>query len=472
MFINDDLEYLHRVITGAKTGTVVDIGLFDRFFLLGIISMLNRINNNLEELNKQLDISPNLEALSIKFDTFLDEKYWMDNLLFSNKYAIYEASGVDYKEISFTNDINSMTNYLPPVEEGGFTQAQFESFKRAVHQLCDEQKTSYKSLQQGVLHGILDMTRLLCIIRHKVDHPADHQFIKIWNEIYEEYKDDECLKEYEDWKEELGVLTINDLIIRQKQEIFKLLCSNVFRYFRSPLGYQLRSCSIKINEDDLPVGTEIPSDIKIKAAIFDKLIEWKGKYILTMDYERLGKYLYRNYSKLTNNDFYAIVDFDMVLEAIHEDMASLKPNLSPYLKRYEEDKTKEILEDCTEILDTCQIHLAKGVQKTFLNFYLGRLLYDKEMKDEARKKLTGGSKNTYICEIIAALKNVHIFKPDCDKKDLANSLSKKIKNIKVDTISKNIERAYNANEGALLYWTQKNINDIKVKSNNPFKDIL
>ena len=94
------------------------------------------------------------------------------------------------------------------------------------------------------------------------------------------------------------------------------------------------------------------------------------------------------------------------------------------------------------------------------------------MKDEARKKLSGGSRNTYMCEIVAALKNVNVFKIDCDKHDLAIALGEKISDVKVTTLTKNIERKYNSNDGLLYHWTKRIIDELKTQPYNPFEGLF
>ena len=91
--INSEIEYLHRVITGAMTGSVVSNPIYTRLFQLSIVSLLRQIDSNLEELNKKLDVSVILEGVSIEFDKYLDENYWLDNFLFQNEADIYKAFG-------------------------------------------------------------------------------------------------------------------------------------------------------------------------------------------------------------------------------------------------------------------------------------------------------------------------------------------------------------------------------------------
>ena len=190
-----------------------------------------------------------------------------------------------------------------------------------------------------------------------------------------------------------------------------------------------------------------------------------------MNYEKLGKYIYKNYSKLDLNDLRRIVEFDKTIDKINEDIADLKPNLAKYLKSYEDTIVNNLIKDCSSILNTCQQYLAKDIRTTFFQDYLEKLLFDKDMREQARKKLLGSSKYTYICEILAALKNAHIIRVDCDKYDIAKSLAEKITNVEEATLAKYFERNYNDNDGALNRWTKKIVEELKQEP-NIFKGII
>ena len=72
--INDEIKYLHNVISGAMTGSVCSNPVFDRLFQLSVISLFHQVNDDLEKLNNDLDVSVILEGVSIDFDTYLNEK--------------------------------------------------------------------------------------------------------------------------------------------------------------------------------------------------------------------------------------------------------------------------------------------------------------------------------------------------------------------------------------------------------------
>ena len=473
-YINDEIEYLHRVISGTMGYSVSGNLISNRLFRLGVISLFHQINDDLEELKNQLESSVILEGVSIDFDTFLDEKYWKDNLLFVDEKHILKSSiGFDIENASYQYQINEIIDYLPNGVEGyNVTQNLIDTFKTSLNQLCDRKKLGSREILFGLHAGLFIMLNLLREIKQQVEHPKPHQYVKVWEEIYDESYWESVRKEYLEWKEENVDYTFEDLLLRQKYEIFRLLKSKFFRFYNSITGADVKKRSLIITEDDLPVGETVSEELPAECAKFQKFFEWKGKYVLSLNYEKLGQYIYKYYRKLDYPDIDTIVRFDMMMDLIHKDMVVMKIQLKPYLKGYEEEKVKDLLNECADILNTCQKHLAPGINENFLQAYMEKLLFSKDMRCEARKKLSGQSRNTYICEIVAVLKNFKIFKLECDKYDLAKSLSEKITKVQLDTLKKNIERAYNTNDGTLYRWTQNIIENLKKETSNPLARII
>ena len=412
MMINDEIEYLHKVITQVKTGSVLDLGTFDRLFAISIISAFNHINIHLAELYDDLDVSLRLEGLSIDFERYLNPNYWTKNFLFADKYAIYEAAGGNLADVSYKKEINYITDYLPPVVEDGegFKQAQVDSFKTAMHQFCDEEKLAYRDISHGLNFGLYMMLELLEQIRIDI------------------------------WKDDQGEMNLNVLKARQKQEIFNLLTSGFFRFLSSPTGSEVKHCQLKIYEDELPVGTEIPANLHVECAKMEKFIEWKGKHILSLNYEKLGNYIYHYYKKLEPGNLYDIVYFDQTLDLIHEEMSKLNGGFKQFLKDYESNLVNDIYNDCSAILNSCRIHLKPTLKESFLKDFLSKILYDKAIKQEVRSKLVGKPRNKYICFIVYTLYDFYVFKAD-SVKNFKEFLKKK--------------------DGALYEWTRNHIDEFK-----------
>lgn len=138
----------------------------------------------------------------------------------------------------------------------------------------------------------------------------------------------------------------------------------------------------------------------------------------------------------------------------------MKPNLSKYLKRYEDNQIIELKKDCTKIINTCKPFLKNGVRETFLEEYVVKIMYDKDIKTEVRNKLGGQSKIKYICDIIAHLSNFYVFDVKYNAEDFAKELHKELVYVEENTLVRYIKKSISSREGALYSWTKANINGL------------
>jgi hypothetical protein len=77
-----------------------------------------------------------------------------------------------------------------------------------------------------------------------------------------------------------------------------------------------------------PWGVELPDDFKMQCARFRWLNSWHG-HILKLDYEVLGKYLFQNYHKMTEEERQAFFDLDVMVELINKDIEKVMPKPEP-----------------------------------------------------------------------------------------------------------------------------------------------
>lgn len=294
----------------------------------------------------------------------------------------------------------------------------------------------------------------------------------LWNTILDNYGRDEFLRDYREWKEENAKYSFDDLKARQKQEVFKLLTSNFFRYYCQPTGAAVKNRRLLITEDDLEMGTQIPKMLASECAKFEKFLEWRGEHIMIIDYGKLEYYIRKNQNLLTSRDMTNIAAFDMCLDRIQEDMIELRPEEAKNHKNYETNNTLEILNECAAILNTCQHLLKDGIRKSIMKEFLDKMLFDEKMKDEARRKLGKKTRAKFLCEILAAISNCYIFKPEATFGEFAKCLRQKIKTIEMQSIKSYIVKAAGNRQCELQQYTTASIAELKDNPYNPFAGIL
>ena len=455
------IENVHKLLTEGESGPIHSFTLYRRLYALSVIAYIHEVNNKLEELSNRLDFELDFLALEIQYDKYLQRDYWEKGWLLNN-YNFIETNIP-------ACEINQYTDYLPNGVDGySFNSDMVKTFKDNLYQICDETRLTWGDIHYAVRTGFNKMISLLSSIKKKTQNPPPHLFTKFWTDLVVCTDGEDLLIDYSIWKEEQGDISFQRLKDKQTQIIVDALSTGFLHFRPIPTKRDVENCKLTIDEDALETGYVLPENIKEQCARFEYFISWNDpdKNILSLDYEKLGKYCYDHY-KLLGDDLNKFIDFDILLDAIHEDMAKLKPNLEKYLKNYEEKTIKDLHKECAEILNCCQKHLKEGVRSTFFEEFLGKMLYDKDIKQEAREKLSSTKfRNKYLCQIIAALDCFYIFRVDVIKSDLANTLGKKLVKPNRESICDYIEDFQRERNGALYNWTYNIIDDLKT---TPFK---
>lgn len=465
MLINSLIKGLHSLISHIHESDLWLANSSERMLGMSILCQIHDIIHRLEELNVELDANINSEAVNIDFRTFLADDYWPSIILFNEN--------VDIKVNVNKTFVNTITDYFPiDNDKFQFRSTLIPPLKLALHQLMDDEKLTYNDLAFALNSALTKMKGVLMEIKEKLDNPKDYQFRKIWDDLLDYYDDDLSSDDYKRWKSKHSKYDFKDLRIKQIQEILKLSESNFFRYNETPTLGDVRNCILIKNEDLLPAGTVLTDEIKESCAKFECFIEWKDKSILCVNYEMLGEYIFHHGSKFKDEEFLPVIDFDRTMDMIHDDMAALKPNLNKYLKKYEENRINALIKDGTIILNSCQKYLKEDIRNTFLREFLSKMLYDSDIKYEARELLEGRSRNKYLCQIIAALDCFFVFKVGTTKEDFAKALSEKFEKPKYGSVIDYFKVYQRERKGSLYQWTKKIVDDLKTNAYNPFKGIL
>lgn len=453
LYINEEIEQLHQLI--ASPPDAVATGLFSRLYAWGILSLFNRVNNELETLSEQFDTSIDLDVIGINFEKYCDIDYWIPYWS--------KPPQRNWPSENHQTAINRMTDYLPNGQEGYMvTPEVLDSFRMAMHQLCDEDRISARSLGYALNKSIDTIQQLLFELHNKVLNPKPHLYEKLWVTLCDTYYEYEPDEKYHEWYQETGAPTLDDLKAKQRQEIYRLLKSGFFRFAQRPTGGEVKRRKLVIGEDDLEVGSEIDKDFETECAKFDRYIEWEDNCILKINYERLGQYIYKNYQKFDEEELINITDFDVTMDLIHDDMAKLKPGLAKHLKRYQEHQDEALLNDCKKVFEPFKNYLKDDIRQTLIDEYLEKLLFDSELKEEAKKMLSGQSKKKYCTSIVIALSFCNIFKPQYNnsKDDLSTALNKGLEWHNKGTFKDYLNDTEN-HRANLTRWTSSIMDDIK-----------
>lgn len=420
-----------------------------RMYATGLANELYQLLTQLADINEQLDTSLDFEDAYLDISQIANMRYAFSKLLDESLYR--EGSSNDA-------DINKLIDVFPlDKEDYSFTSDNAERFKTGLRFLCSEANLSPRDIVYALNKCIREVFSLLSSISKKKKYIEDYQYEDFWYAFLN--RDDDLLPEraindYDNWKEEHDYQDFQVLKDKRDQEILKMLASGVFSYDIMPVKRDIVNCLINISEDALEEGMEVPEDIKTECARFSKYVYFKED-ILCLDYTKLGKYIYKHYRSIHDEQGDSLIYFDNMLLRIHDDMAECKPKLKKHLRFYEDDLLETVFNDALKVMQSCNSLLRKDVAQDFLATYL-REAFSGENKIEVQAKLKGQSKYTLLCNMLGMLKSTcKVFNLDTTSADLAKALTLVVQKPKEDSLKRYIDEGSSASKSNLSKWTTK-----------------
>lgn len=281
-----------------------------------------------------------------------------------------------------------------------------------------------------------------------------------------------ALERYGSWKTEHEGYNYQRLEDKRSQEILDLITSGILKDTPAPTRREVKERWVVIDADAIEVTTMLPDDLDILCTRFSPFVTWTGqkKELMMIDYERMDKYLLRNQENITDDEYFAYYYFDAILDLIQEDMSVFKPQLAKYLKNHEANMLIRAQKECIDIIKACQPLLKSVVRKGLLSDVIYELIDDCAIREEARAKLCCvKTRNKYICEIVAALDCFGIFKPEVNRRMLAQTLSQKMDSVSISSAEYYIKMLQGAKDSKLYLWVKDNIDDLKAHEYNPLQ---
>lgn len=418
-----------------------------RMYAMGFMNELYQIVTQLEDINEQLDSSLGFEDAYLDYAWNDEARYRTGRLLDERMYR---------EEPTKDTEINRLIDFFPKDKETySFTSEKADTLKTGMRYLCSEGNVSPRDIVFALDCGIKKVWGLLDSIKKKKAKIKDFQWEDFWYGFL--LRDDDLYFEraqndYDKWKEEHDWHDFQTLKDKRTQEILKVLKSGVFSHDVVPVKRDIAKSIITIEEDAIEDGEEIPDNIPTECARMSKYVTMKED-ILCLDYVKLGKYVYKHYSQLEEDEENSLIYFDIILCKIHEDMAECKPKLKKYLKNNEDEVLEEILNKALTVINSCSVLLKEGVGQDFLSDYLREAFYG-DTKAEVQAKLKGQSKHTILCEMLGMLRTTQkVFKIDTAANDLATALSEVVKKPNKESLTKYINNGSAIRKSKLSEWT-------------------
>jgi hypothetical protein len=192
----------------------------------------------------------------------------------------------------------------------------------------------YDDFIERLENSYAEVARLLGEIHRKMTRQTYGQFYK---HLKSQHDAEPVMMAYDEWMMNEGDNTFKTLKGKQTWTVASFLIreKRPLRYMRVPTESEINEVQMALVLEYKPWGMEYPEDFRMQCARFRRFNSWEN-HILKLDYEILGKYLFQNYYKMTNEDRKALFDMDIMLELINRDIAKVMP-----VEEKEEKKDKE-----------------------------------------------------------------------------------------------------------------------------------
>ena len=230
-----------------------------------------------------------LEVLDVDLELMTNVKFWMKN----------------YK---LKSDMEAMGDR--PLRERGF-EISYKGFKP------ETTWELYQAIERNIFKIVEMLTEMQQILN---DAPAG-----LYENFYLSEKaavDAKPVKaRYRKWKRDVGVATPELLKDKEMQELVYLLTQKVMRHVVDISYRESGLVDLEALKQYMVNGFEFPKEFPICYARFRRFI--KDGDTLQINYDCYGKYLYESFYKLTPAERRALIDFDIMLDLIHQDMPEI-----------------------------------------------------------------------------------------------------------------------------------------------------
>ncbi len=175
------------------------------------------------------------------------------------------------------------------------------------------------------------VARLLGEIHQKMIKMTRQMYGQFYQHLKTQYDAEPVKIAYDEWMMKEGDNTFETLKGKQTLVVAEFLRKCPLRFLRTPIQSEIDKVDIERIIYWLPYNYDreyLRSDVfRIQCAKFRRFATWEGD-ILKLDYEALGKDLFRYYYKMTDEERQAFFDLDVMLGLINRD---IKPTPAPSL---------------------------------------------------------------------------------------------------------------------------------------------
>lgn len=251
---------------------------------------VSRISELLTEYQADLKRNECKESLSIVFNQMTSVDYWMQKL------------------VKLRSDMEMLATV--PMKEHGFVVT--------IVGFCPE---TTMDLYRAIERLIIEMVEMLTEVRRSIQ-AAPHSLYANFYLSQKAACDCRPLEaSYAQWRRDIGVPNAELLKDKEVQEVVAFLKKKVFRFIKTPSTREVGLVDLDSLNEFMPKDNKFPDEFPKCYARFLRYAKVEDG-IYHINYNTYGKYLYDFYYQLSDDERQALIEFDIMLDLIHQEMAA------------------------------------------------------------------------------------------------------------------------------------------------------
>ena len=446
MLLGNKLIHLRNLLETADKQMEALSPISRRMLAIGIISEMNFVVSLLEEELTNMDIELNDEQADIDIDGFCDfisgNRQLQENL-FNEK--LYRENVADLNLIDSIADLFS-------IDKNSDKKA--DLFVTGMKYICSDINLYSRDIAFALNKGIGKIVSLLLSMKDKMKNISDYLYESYCENALEKdicLYSNEVLNDLDDWMEEHEI-NIGTLTNKRTQELYKFLNCKFFLFAANPTRGEINQSIKNLPEDALEIGMSVSDELKIECAKFSNFIVM-NEGIMILDKVKLGKYIFKNKKKLTEEHFHKIRYFYFMLTSLHTHMAEINPRLKKYIVDADENESEELFNKAYNILKSCETLLRTELPEDTIKEIL-EAAFVSDISNHLKAKLKGQSFNTVLCAMISSIHlSSKIFKIGTTVNDIADVLAQSLTDVSKETIVRYMRNTQSNQFKTIIEWT-------------------
>lgn len=240
--------------------------------------------------------------------------------------------------------------------------ANFETMKETKYwvksKLFADLPKDLSKVLRGKIDQMVDLLRALIVKIIDVEADFADRFFDKLKKLY--LKKRKRITDYEVWKADQSHLTIERITGFQAEITTRMLIMGILKYDDDPDEEEVDAVDLERLRKKLKKNRPLPENFDKECAKLRRYSHWEGDMFM-IDYDKLRKYLFCAFGKLTCDQHIEMYEYDIQMKQIHEDIKRLKEEEMCEEEKQEMEDGRRLMADGRGLMKAINIMWAEGV---------------------------------------------------------------------------------------------------------------